>query len=135
MHLLPPLPYPDIPVSGHLKFFKSEWFKLTKDPKLIQMVSACPINLIKEPTPTHSHPISMSSTQRNAARAHIHKLLAKNVIIECEREEGDFISSVFLVPIKDGGFRLILNLKPIQQICGTHPLQNGNTATHLMPHN
>ena len=47
------IPHPELPFGGWLKFFKSQWFKLTKDPVLLKMVSACPIVLSHTP-PTNS---------------------------------------------------------------------------------
>ena len=41
----------------------------------------------------------------------IKKLLAKGVIIECERDKGGFISTIFTRQKKDGYVRTILNLK------------------------
>ena len=49
INLFPSTPHPDIPVGGRLKHFKGEWFKLTKDPDLIQMISGCPVNLCETP--------------------------------------------------------------------------------------
>ena len=99
------VPKPDIPVGGHLKFFKSQWYKITKDPHLLQMVSACPLH-ITNPIPCNNsvREIKMNKIETEAACAHIQELLKKKAIIPCEREEIDFMSNVFLVPKKDAGF-------------------------------
>ena len=39
------IPKPQIPVGGRLKFFKSEWYKITKDPSVIKMVEGCDIDI------------------------------------------------------------------------------------------
>ena len=111
LHLFPKIPKPDLPVGGWLKYFKSNWFNLTKDPKLIEMVTSCPIKLTVPPPNKHMPPIHMSKAERTAAREHIAALLKKQAIICCKKSTDDFISSVFLVPKTDSGFRLILNLK------------------------
>ena len=54
---------------------------------------------------------NFSSEKEKAIDSEIEKLLKKGVIKECEHEEGEYISPIFLSPKKDGGYRLILNLK------------------------
>ena len=44
----------------------------------------------------------------------INKLLKKGVIVPSVHEENEFLSTVFLVPKKDGTFRMILNLKKLK---------------------
>ena len=45
----------------------------------------------------------------------VKKLLNKGVIVECSRETGDFVSTVFTRQKKDGTFRTILNLKYLNE--------------------
>ena len=56
-----------------------------------------------------------SSLQQEAIDLEIDKLLTKGVIKECEHENGEFISPIFVTPKKDGGYRLILNLKDLNE--------------------
>jgi hypothetical protein len=44
----------------------------------------------------------------------IRRLLTKNIIIETTHFPGEYISTIFLRPKKDGGHRLILNLKNLK---------------------
>ena len=46
----------------------------------------------------------------------IEKLLQKGVIIKCEREDNDLVSTVFIKEKKYGSFRTILNLKCLIKI-------------------
>ena len=106
------IPKPDIPVAGHLKYFKSNWYKITQDPHLLQMILACPIHVSRPfPSQTSVREIKMSMDENKAARDHIQELLRKKAIVPSDKTDGDFLSNVFLVPKKDGGFRMILNLK------------------------
>ena len=98
-------------MGGRLKHFKTEWFKLTKDPELIQMISGCTVNLSESPPSKQMPSVTMSSDERTAACQHIAELLQKKAIVKTKVTQGDFVSAVFLVPKKDGGFRMILNLK------------------------
>ena len=111
LHLFPQPPTPNFPVGGCLKHFKSEWYKLTKDPELISMISGCLIHLIEHLPNYCSATMSLTTLERKAAWDHIHSLLAKKAVVRTTASANDFISSVFLVPKKDGGFRMILNLK------------------------
>ena len=45
----------------------------------------------------------------------IQRLLLKGVIAHPVHEEGEFISSMFVRPKKDGSYRMILNLKSLNQ--------------------
>ena len=45
----------------------------------------------------------------------IKKLLQKQVIKKCDINEGDYFSSLFVRPKKDGSFRTILNLKYLNE--------------------
>jgi hypothetical protein len=47
--------------------------------------------------------------------AEIGKLLNKRVIHKVMHTEGEFLSNIFLRPKKDGSYRLILNLKHLNQ--------------------
>jgi hypothetical protein len=49
-------------------------------------------------------------------KAEIPNLLNKGVIVKSVHEEGEFISPMFLREKSDGGFRLILNLKKLNQV-------------------
>ena len=43
----------------------------------------------------------------------IKNFLPKGVIVECQHEEDKYISPIFLTPKSDGSFRMILNLKKL----------------------
>jgi len=52
-----------------------------------------------------------SQIELNAISLEVEKFLEKGIIQESNHEVGEFISSIFLRPKKDGSFRMILNLK------------------------
>ena len=45
----------------------------------------------------------------------IQKLLDKGVIVPCRHEIGEYLSPIFVTEKKDGSFRMILNLKSLNQ--------------------
>ena len=53
--------------------------------------------------------------EKRAIDAKVNKLLAKKIIIESENEDGQFVSPIFLRPKKNGTFRLICNLKELNE--------------------
>ena len=52
-----------------------------------------------------------STKQKETKNYEIQKLLGKGVIVQCDREPNDFLSTVFTREKKDGSSRNILNLK------------------------
>lgn len=53
--------------------------------------------------------------EKRAIYAEVNKLLTKKIIIENKHEKGQFISPIFLRPKKNGTFRLICNLRELNE--------------------
>ena len=65
----------------------------------------------------------------------IQRLLLKGVMAHTSvHEEGEFISSIFVRPKKDGSYRMILNLKSLNQYAEYHHFKLGTiwTAVHML---
>ena len=104
---------PDLPVGGRLRFFYSQWLNITSDPSILDIVKGMHIELNDRPVQKSTpYPLSLTDEEIASANDQIQKLLQKHAIVETVREPNDFISNVFLTPKCDGGFRMILNLKP-----------------------
>ena len=56
-----------------------------------------------------------SSHQQEAIDLEIDKLLKKRVIKECQHENGEFISPIFVTPEKDGDYGSILDLQDLYE--------------------
>ena len=70
------------------------------------------------PPASHSYLDSANTISEDQAvfvEAEIAKLLKKGVLKTTNFEEGDFVSPIFLTPKSDGSFRLILNLKKLNE--------------------
>ena len=104
---------PHLPVGGRLKYFVSEWYKLTSDPRVIDTVKGMHIDLNNIPRQKNvPKPLRLSPEEVQAADTQIKTLLDKRAIIPSKTgQKGEFINTVFLHPKKDGGYRMILNLK------------------------
>ena len=64
---------------------------------------------IGEPYPLINH------QHQAAVEEEVQKLLTKGAIVKVEPCPGQFLSRLFLVKKKDGSFRPVVNLKPLNQ--------------------
>ena len=64
----------------------------------------------------------------------VHKLLRKGVITTCDREQGEYFSSLFTREKKDGTYRTILNLKSLNEDCDTahFKMESLKQALHMV---
>ena len=53
--------------------------------------------------------------EREIITEEISKLFSKGILEQTEYAEGDFLSTIFVQPKKDGSYRMILNLKPLNE--------------------
>lgn len=103
-------------VAGRLQHFISEWEKLTSDDTILQTVKGFYIPFISTPIQlSDPKPIKWDSNEHNIICEQIERLLSHGVITKTGREEGDFVSNVFLRPKPGGKFRMILNLKELNK--------------------
>ena len=69
-------------------------------------------------TPMQKHlptKISFSDEEKIHVEHEISRFLKTGVLVTCKREPGDFISNIFLRGKKNGSFRMILNLKQLNE--------------------
>ena len=87
-----------------------------------------PVQVTPPPQPT------WSKTEEGFIDMEIQRLLLKGVIAHSVHEEGEFISSIFVRPKKDGAYRMILNLKSLNQYVEYHHFKLDTiwTAVHMM---
>ena len=57
--------------------------------------------------------------------------LNKGVLEKTEYAEGDFLSTIFVRPKKDGSYRMILNLKPLNEFVSYHHFKMDTIQTAL----
>ena len=103
-----------------------KWAKLTNN-TILDCAAHYHIDFIDNVHPfQHTVPnqISFSETEQRVIDAEVSKLLEKGVIEPCVPETGEFISTVFLRPKKDGSHRMILNLNKTPAKAFTPPAEN-----------
>ena len=92
----------------------SERKKITSDPENLPTVSGLPLDFSEEMDYKSSViPSKFSPKEEMFLSVEIKNLLRKGVIKESQHEEGKYISPIFLIPKSDGSFRMILNLKKL----------------------
>lgn len=107
--------------AGGIKCCLDKWKSITSDPFILAMVQGCTIELEEIPKQHFvPKPYSLSIAERQAASLEIQKLLSKGVIEKTSTIMGDFFSNIFLVPKKNGSYRLILNLKKFNSFVVKH---------------
>ena len=101
-------------VGGRLKFFLDQWKNLTSDRNILEIISGAKIEFdchVEQNYPRK--PINCSNEDRINIDAEIRKYLNLGIIERCCHSKGEFVNQIFPTPKKNGGLRIILNLKPL----------------------
>ena len=109
-------------IGGQLKLFYDQWKTFTSDIQVLQYVTGHKLEFIEDP-PLQMNPpyqFNLAPSESEAVDLEISRLLEKNVIILSEHEYGEYISSIFTRPKKDGGHRMILNLSKLNDYIEYH---------------
>ena len=107
------------PQTGRLNHFTPQWMMITQDPWILQTIQGHHIEFMSPPV-QNSWPgmPSLTPPQEKVLDQEMKELLAKKAIHQVQTHtpsNGGFISSIFIVPKKDGGNRPVINLKPLNQ--------------------
>jgi hypothetical protein len=104
------------PPTGHLKYFSPIWEKITQDPLVLQIVQGYQIEFIKPPVQQFPARVpTLSPVLETILDQEVKELLEKLAVHPVDQQTDGFISSLFVVPKKDGGNRPVVNLKPLNQ--------------------
>ena len=111
----PLLPVSENHVGARVKFFVSGWQKITTDAWAIRSVAkGVKIDFVDPPFQSNlPSSVAMTKEMQAVCDLEVDSLLSKKAIIEICDESKGFISSLFVITKKSGGFRPIVNLKPL----------------------
>ena len=103
--------------AGRLIYFLDNWKKLTTDHSVLDIVQNCHIEFLKgaNPVKTSYNERRFPQKENTIIDQEIQKLLSMKVIKEVKHDLNEFISPIFVIPKKDGDYRMILNLKELNE--------------------
>ena len=118
--------------GGQISTCLEAWKSLTSDPIILQIVKGEVIEFRDGPLINHGafSPV-FSSEEISVIDGEIQTLLDKQVITICGREEVEYFSPIFATSKADGGHRLILNLKHLNEEVVYHHFKMDSIKTVL----
>ena len=116
-----------------MKYFLENWKKITNDQQILDIVQHCQLEFIEGMNPINSICFQnhFTAEENIAVEKEIKKLLELKVIKEVEHHPNEFISPIFLVPKKNGEYRMILNLKELNKSVVYHHFKMETFETAL----
>jgi len=113
-HMFQHLKFPDLPLAGRIKSFLPAWKMLTQDKKMLSIVKGYQIPFFFRP---YTKGVTLSRENKPKKGTSSRCGGAGDVAEGCHYQSRactrEFLSNVFLVPKKDGGFRPVINLKAL----------------------
>ena len=112
---------PALKPAGRPKFFLPEWRELTSGSQILKTVEGFNVEFVDYP-PTQVLPpkeIPFNPEETCIVDSELEKLSKKGVIVKSQHCQ-ELISAIFLRKKKTGGYRVILNLKNLNQYISNH---------------
>lgn len=101
---------------GQVQQYSESWKKLTSDKTILSIIEGYKIEFDTMPEQIASPNKIFTNAKESQIVAHeIEKLLKKGVLHKVNHTTGEFLSNIFLRAKKDSSYRLILNLKNLNQ--------------------
>lgn len=118
--------------AGSISSHFSSWAKITSDKWLLDIVrKGYDIEFESDPCkPVSSNQPSFSKKETFIISQEITKLVQMKVLTAVVPCAGQFLSNIFLVPKHDGGHRLILNLKHLNEFVEKHHFKMETLKLH-----
>ena len=121
--------------AGHIKNFVKNWKELTSDRVILDIVEhGLKLNFSADIPRKGPFEYPRSKRDTGIITEEVEKLLLKGVITKSNIADGDYFSSLFTTPKKDGSYRTILNLKYLNEECDTHhfKMESLKQAIHMI---
>ena len=107
----------DIPPAGSISHFLVNWQKLTLNQDILSVVKSYRIPFIKIPFQRKIPNFTkMNKKLITLVDLELKEMLRKGPIMRIQLAQGEFLSNLFLVGKKDGGYRPVINLKMLNQL-------------------
>ena len=105
-------------VGGQVQYFVSQWKALMSDPKILDIISHCHIEFGEFPTQKGWSAVThlenkFSDQERVIIDAQVAEFLSKGILSYSESQDDQIISPIFFRPKPDGTYRVIFNLKAL----------------------
>lgn len=123
--------------AGQLHKFIDEWYRITSDPFILNIVKHCSLGIDEENIGyLFSEDIQYVFNEEETLimQQEINKLLEIHAIVETSREEQQILSPVFLRKNKTGDYRMVLNLEKLNRHVPYHhfKMENFELAIQLV---
>ena len=104
-----------VKVAARLLSFASRWLTVTRDPWVLATVNRG-LEFDRKPVQTRDAAVfKRSESMRAICDFEVRQLQAKGAVTQVPKMEGDFVCSIFAIPKSSGGFRPVVNLKPLNE--------------------
>ena len=100
-----------------MQYYVENWRKTTNDQNILNIVQNFQTEFFDGINPVNSNCYTdhFSGEESKITDQEISKLLAMGVIKEVQHDKNEYISPIFMVPKKNGEYRMILNLKELNK--------------------
>lgn len=100
--------------AGRIRCFIQNWRLITQDQWVLKMVQGFRLPLLQTLVQSKPPPeVHLSADQIDLIMTEVEELKHKGAISPAPQAPGGFVSQLFLVPKKDGGFRPAINLRAL----------------------
>ena len=118
-------------IAGKLRQFVSVWQTITSDYSILSSIKGVKIEFVAYPKQTLiPREYNFNAAEVVIIEKQIEKFLQTGVIEATSHCKGEYISNIFIRPKKDGSYRLILNLKNLNQFVQYHHFKMENLKCH-----
>ena len=100
-----------VPIAGRIKHFYHKWTEITSDVNILKIVRGCKFDFTSSPIQHTVRETKLNKSESDLAKDEIKSLVNKGVLKEVDYDKDQFISTIFFRPKPDGTYRMILNLK------------------------